>query len=154
MGIQLLGSPQLVGRGFCDRGTRSQRDIIMRFLMYKTLLSTSFQIHYRSRDIVDQFSPKVFVPLLKTYLRRSSVKQRLRSLSVYLLQASTARGFDRTVVIETDPTFSTLCFCISLKMYTPVNSFPWVPPQMAKLDSGGKETHSICQHRGKKETFR
>ncbi len=38
-----------------------------------------------------------------TYLSKAFVKQRLRSVSMYLLQASTARGFDRTVVIETIP---------------------------------------------------
>lgn len=63
---------------------------------------------------------------------------------MYLLQASTASGFDRTAVREVDPTRSTFCLSTSLTMYTPVHSFPCVPPQMATRDSGGKVTHSIC----------
>lgn len=79
-----------------------------------------------------------------THLNKSPVKQRLRSVSMYLLQASTARGLVRTWVMEADPIWFTLCFCISFTMYAPVSSFPWVPPQMATRDSGGKQTCSIC----------
>lgn len=63
---------------------------------------------------------------------------------MYLRQASTAGGFDRTTVSEVDPSRSTFCLSTSLTMYTPVHSFPCVPPQMATRDSGGKVMHSIC----------
>lgn len=72
------------------------------------------------------------------------MKQRLRSMSTYLLQASTAGGLDRTAVTEADPTHSAPRRSISLTMYTPVHSFPCVPPQTATRDSGGEETDSIC----------
>lgn len=102
------------------------------------LSNRCFAVSFTRRSIVVQLS------FFSTYLNKASVKQRLISWSMYLLQASTARGFDRTVVIEADPARSTLRFCISLTMYTPDISFPWVPPQMATRDSGGKETRSIC----------
>lgn len=79
-----------------------------------------------------------------TYLSMWLVKQRFRSLSTYLLQDSTARGLERTVIRETGPSCSICCFFSSLSMYTPDISFPWVPPQTATRDSGGKKTCSIC----------
>lgn len=79
-----------------------------------------------------------------TCLSRWLVKQRFRSLSMYLLQDSTARGLESTVIRETGPSCPTLCFFSSLSMYTPDISLPWVPPQMAMRDSGGKRTRSIC----------
>lgn len=107
--------------------------------------SLSLLLQGRFIDLSFEVSkPLSFNLSFSTYLSKSFVKQRLRSVSTYLLQASTARGFDRTVVIEADPARSTFCFCISLTMYTPDCSFPWVPPQMATRDSGGKETCSIC----------
>lgn len=81
-----------------------------------------------------------------THLNRLLVKQRFRSTSTYLLQASTAGGFDRTAVREADPTRSTPLWSISLTMYTPVHSFPCVPPHTATRDSGGRETNSIWKN--------
>lgn len=98
-----------------------------------------FDFVFTRRSIVVQLSFFFF----STYLNKAAVKQRLISWSMYLLQASTACGFDRTVVIEADPARSTFRFCMSLTMYTPDISFPWVPPQMATRDSGGKEMRSI-----------
>ena len=70
------------------------------------------------------------------YLSRASVKQRFMSFSVYLLHASTARGFTSRVLSENDLTLSGWDTCSSFKRYTPLISFPWVPPQTATLDRG------------------
>lgn len=72
------------------------------------------------------------------------VKQRFRSVLMYLRHCCTAQGLDSTSI--TDSGFSSFCsssfssLSSSLTKYTPDSSFPWVPPHTATRDNLGKHT--------------
>lgn len=71
------------------------------------------------------------------------VKQRFRSVLMYLRHCCTAQGFDSTGITDSGfcsfpSPFSSLSS--SLTKYTPDSSFPWVPPHTATRDNLGKHT--------------
>lgn len=125
-GVQFSGSDHLIGRLIWYGTTGRWRDNLKR-------------TH-------DQLASTVTFAI-PPYLRVAWVKQRFRSVLMYLRHCCVAHGFDSTSSTDrgfSSSSFSSLAsFCTfssSLTKYTPDSSFPWVPPHTATRDNLGKHT--------------
>lgn len=127
-GVQFSGPDHLVGSDVWYGTTERQR--------YNLVLAQLIRTFTMSFIASSSLLP---------YLRMAWVKQRFRSVSMYLRHCIMARGLDSTISTDIGPSTSSLSFCAfssSLTKYTPDSSLPWVPPHTATRDNLGRLTTS------------